>query len=49
MSMSASSLPALAPKGIDLEQMLEHRVLQDHVEMLGPVKHEEVRDVMVRG
>ena len=37
------------PKGIDLEQMLERRVLQDRVEMLGPVRHEEVRDVMVRG
>lgn len=37
------------PKAIDLEQMLESRVLQDKVEMLGPVRHEEVRDVMVRG
>ncbi|KAI9810100.1 MAG: Phosphatidylinositol N-acetylglucosaminyltransferase gpi3 subunit [Pycnora praestabilis] len=37
------------PKAIDLEQMLERRVLQDRVEMLGPVRHEEVRDVMVRG
>lgn len=37
------------PKAIDLEQMLERRVLQDKVELLGPVKHEEVRDVMVRG
>ncbi|KAL1978614.1 hypothetical protein VTN31DRAFT_1473 [Thermomyces dupontii] len=37
------------PKAIDLEQMLERNVLQDKVEMLGPVKHEEVRDVMVRG
>ena len=37
------------PKAIDLEQMLERQVLQDKVEMLGPVKHEEVRDVMVRG
>lgn len=37
------------PKAIDLEQMLERRVLQDKVEMLGPVRHEEVRDVMVRG
>lgn len=37
------------PKAIDLEQMLERNVLQDRVEMLGPVKHEEVRDVMIRG
>lgn len=37
------------PKAIDLEQMLETRVLQDRVELLGPVRHEEVRDVMVRG
>lgn len=37
------------PKAIDLEQMIERRVLQDRVELLGPVRHEEVRDVMVRG
>ncbi|PLB44546.1 UDP-Glycosyltransferase/glycogen phosphorylase [Aspergillus steynii IBT 23096] len=37
------------PKAIDLEQMLERNVLQDKVEMLGPVRHEDVRDVMVRG
>lgn len=37
------------PKAIDLEQMLERQVLQDRVELLGPVRHEEVRDVMVRG
>jgi len=37
------------PKAIDLEQMLERRVLQDRVELFGPVRHEEVRDVMVRG
>ena len=37
------------PKAIDLEQMIERNVLQDRVEMLGAVKHEEVRDVMVRG
>ncbi|KAL2014850.1 hypothetical protein VTN00DRAFT_2375 [Thermoascus crustaceus] len=37
------------PKAIDLEQMLERNVLQDKVEMLGPVRHEQVRDVMVRG
>lgn len=37
------------PKAIDLEQMLERCVLQDRVELLGPVRHEEVRSVMVRG
>lgn len=37
------------PKAIDLEQMIETNVLQDHVEMLGPIRHEEVRDVMTRG
>lgn len=37
------------PKAIDLEQMLERNVLHDRVEMLGPIRHEEVRDVMVRG
>ncbi|KAK9426285.1 putative phosphatidylinositol N-acetylglucosaminyltransferase [Seiridium unicorne] len=37
------------PKGIDLEQMIEQNVLQDRVEMLGAVRHEQVRDVMVRG
>jgi len=37
------------PKALDLEQMLERNILQDRVELLGPVRHEEVRDVMVRG
>jgi phosphatidylinositol glycan class A protein len=37
------------PKATDLEQMLESHVLQDRVSLLGPVRHEEVRDVMVRG
>ncbi|KAF2034107.1 phosphatidylinositol:UDP-GlcNAc transferase PIG-A [Setomelanomma holmii] len=37
------------PKAIDLEQMIERNVLQDKVLMMGPVRHEEVRDVMVRG
>ncbi|KAF1986332.1 glycosyltransferase family 4 protein [Aulographum hederae CBS 113979] len=37
------------PKSIDLEQMIERNVLQDRVELLGPIRHEEVRDVMVRG
>ncbi|KAH7071651.1 phosphatidylinositol:UDP-GlcNAc transferase PIG-A [Paraphoma chrysanthemicola] len=37
------------PKAIDLEQMIERHMLQDRVLMIGPVRHEEVRDVMVRG
>jgi phosphatidylinositol glycan class A protein len=37
------------PKAIDLQQMIEQNVLQDKVEILGPVRHENVRDVMVRG
>jgi phosphatidylinositol glycan class A protein len=37
------------PKAIDLEQMIERNVLQDRVVMIGPVRHEEVRDVMVQG
>lgn len=37
------------PKAIDLEQMIERNVLQDRVLLLGPVRHEEVRDVMVQG
>ncbi|KAK8133789.1 PIGA (GPI anchor biosynthesis) domain-containing protein [Apiospora sp. TS-2023a] len=37
------------PKSIDLEQMIEQNVLQDKVEMLGSVRHEQVRDVMIRG
>ncbi|KAL1954022.1 hypothetical protein VTO42DRAFT_1843 [Malbranchea cinnamomea] len=37
------------PKAIDLEQMIERNVLQDRVELLGAVRHEDVRDVMVRG
>ncbi|KAH7321003.1 phosphatidylinositol:UDP-GlcNAc transferase subunit PIG-A [Stachybotrys elegans] len=37
------------PKSIDLEQMIETNVLQDRVELLGSIRHEEVRDVMTRG
>lgn len=37
------------PKAIDLEQMLEQRMLQDRVELLGPVRHDQVRDIMIRG
>ena len=37
------------PKAIDLQQMIEKHMLQDRVEMMGPIRHEEVRDVMVRG
>ncbi|KAF2010965.1 glycosyltransferase family 4 protein [Aaosphaeria arxii CBS 175.79] len=37
------------PKAIDLEQMIERNVLQEKVLLFGPVRHEEVRDVMVQG
>ena len=37
------------PKAIDLQQMIEQNVLQDRVEMLGAIRHEEVRDVLARG
>ncbi|ORY81861.1 hypothetical protein BCR37DRAFT_367902 [Protomyces lactucae-debilis] len=37
------------PKMIDLIQMRETYMLQDRIEMLGAVRHENVRDVMVRG
>ncbi|KTW26339.1 phosphatidylinositol N-acetylglucosaminyltransferase gpi3 subunit [Pneumocystis carinii B80] len=37
------------PKAIDIEQMREKYMLQDRVEMLGSIRHEDVRDVMVRG
>ena len=37
------------PKAIDLEQTIERNVLQERVSLLGPVRHDEVRDVMVRG
>ena len=37
------------PKAIDLQQMIEKHMLQDRVQMIGPIRHEEVRDVMVRG
>lgn len=37
------------PKSIDLEQMRERYQLQDRVDLIGPVRHEQVRDVMVQG
>lgn len=37
------------PKAIDFEQMVERNMLQDRVTLLGPVRHEQVRDVMVKG
>jgi phosphatidylinositol glycan class A protein len=37
------------PKAIDLEQMIERNVLQDRVLLLGSIRHEDVRDVMVQG
>ncbi|EGN92502.1 glycosyltransferase family 4 protein [Serpula lacrymans var. lacrymans S7.3] len=37
------------PKLIDLLQMRERHLLQDRIELLGPVRHSDVRDVLVRG
>ena len=37
------------PKFLDLEQMREKYYLQERVSLVGAVKHEEVRDVMVQG
>ncbi|QPG72863.1 Phosphatidylinositol N-acetylglucosaminyltransferase gpi3 subunit [Brettanomyces nanus] len=37
------------PKFIDLEQMRERYQLQDHVELIGSIRHEQVRDVMIKG
>ncbi|CCJ30704.1 unnamed protein product, partial [Pneumocystis jirovecii] len=37
------------PKAIDIEQMREKNMLQDRVEMLGSIRHEDVRNIMVRG
>ncbi|KAI0702039.1 transferase [Cerioporus squamosus] len=37
------------PKMIDLLQMREKYLLQDRIEMLGPVRHSDVRDVLVQG
>ncbi|RPD65745.1 transferase [Lentinus tigrinus ALCF2SS1-6] len=37
------------PKMIDLLQMREKDLLQDRIEILGPVRHSDVRDVLVQG
>ncbi|KAH3664315.1 hypothetical protein WICMUC_005843 [Wickerhamomyces mucosus] len=37
------------PKFIDIQQTIEKFRLQDRVELIGGVKHEQVRDVMVKG
>lgn len=37
------------PKRIDLEQMREKHLLHDRVELLGPIKHHEVRNVLIQG
>lgn len=37
------------PKEIDLEQMREKYRLQERVELIGSIRHEEVRDVMTTG
>lgn len=37
------------PKFVDLEQMREQYQLQDRVELIGSIRHEQVRDVMIKG
>lgn len=37
------------PKFLDLEQMRERHELQERVTLLGAVRHDQVRDVMIRG
>ncbi|KAJ3866361.1 transferase [Lentinula novae-zelandiae] len=37
------------PKLIDLLQMREKYLLQDRIKLLGPVKHNDVRSVLIRG
>lgn len=37
------------PKFLDLEQMREKYFLQERVELMGGVKHEEVRNIMIKG
>lgn len=37
------------PKFLDLEQMREKYYLQEKVKLIGAIKHEEVRDVMIQG
>ncbi|KAI9322449.1 hypothetical protein BX666DRAFT_2022925 [Dichotomocladium elegans] len=37
------------PKRIELEQMRERHLLHDRVELLGSVKHHEVRNVLIQG
>ncbi|KAG1779343.1 glycosyltransferase family 4 protein [Suillus placidus] len=37
------------PKLNDLLQVRERHLLQDRIELLGPVRHRDVRDVLVRG
>lgn len=37
------------PKRIVLEELIENHQLQDRVEIIGALKHEEVRDLLVKG
>jgi phosphatidylinositol glycan class A protein len=37
------------PKFVDIQQSIETHRLQDRVELIGGVKHERVRDVMIQG
>lgn len=37
------------PKGVDLQQMCEQHSLQNRVQLVGAIRHDQVRDFMVRG
>ena len=37
------------PKRIDLEQMRERHVLQERVRMVGGLRHDEMRDLLIQG
>ncbi|PRT54357.1 Phosphatidylinositol N-acetylglucosaminyltransferase gpi3 subunit [Wickerhamiella sorbophila] len=37
------------PKEVDLQQMIEQHRLQERVELIGGIRHEQVRDLMVTG
>lgn len=37
------------PKQIELEEMIEKHVLYQRVKLLGPVEHDQVRDILVQG
>nr|CAG8543168.1 12635_t:CDS:10 [Entrophospora candida] len=48
-NLSKTSKSGDGPKRVDLEQMREKYLLHDRVELLGAVKHHEVRNVLTKG